>query len=145
MTVPRPMTSLITVQGNTPERHRQYREDPRFLYVGRANPRTGYQKSPLANPYRGPDAVWKFAEYADYMMRGEYLTDGMRVRAFVFRQAVASARGKILLCWCGDYSVGGPVGVRCHGVVLCHIAEGLPAPGVLTDSGGRPAPVRPLA
>ena len=126
-------TTAISVRGKDPV---ALRADPNFIYVGRAVPRIGWEKSKWANPFKvGMDfdrAMKIVAEGSGYnaLRRIRDADEAVRlfqlyawVRAWDVR-APDALRGKILGCWCGDWRPGEPE-IACHAVVLAKLADAM--------------------
>lgn len=97
------MTTVITVRSRD---RAALLADPSFVYVGRRC--AGWLASPWGNPFKGPEAVSRFAEW---LGRNEKLLSRL-----------PELKGKTLGCWCGTWKPGEPE-IPCHAVVLAKLAD----------------------
>lgn len=93
-------------------------DDPRYVYIGRRNPRAKLLGSPYANPFR----IGKDGNRAEVIER--YRT-WIRSRPELMQRAATELRGKTLVCWCAPE--------ECHGDVLAELAN-----GPLATEGNKP-------
>lgn len=137
-------TSVINLHG---QKHREsLLRDPSFVYVGRRS-RNGWPGSKWANPFKVDSAnavqilhtlQGKNPDPVKHVRFGIPLGSQDAVRLFslwIVRQpelmdALPELRGKVLGCWCCNWSPGETPEKPCHAVVLARLADGVPWEGV---------------
>ena len=122
-TMPQPRQPLQSPRvANVKDLPSDWQTDPRFVYIGRANPRLGLQASPFANPFRidkdrdREQAIAKFREY-------------LASRPDLQAKARAELCGKVLVCYCS------PSG--CHGDILAGLFAACPHCGSTDLASGK--------
>jgi hypothetical protein len=92
-------------------------DDPRYIYIGRANPTHHLPASPWANPYKLDRDTPQERE----RVIGQYAADlTKRLQDSGERARLEALRGKILVCWCSPK--------RCHGHALADALDAASTP-----------------
>lgn len=84
-----------------------WQQDPRYVYIGRANRSRGLRGSPLANPFKIGEDGDRAEVVALYRLMLNVRPD--------LQALIPALAGKLLVCWCAP--------LPCHGDVLADLAN----------------------
>lgn len=125
---------VVNVRGR---KYLEFGGESGVIYVGRAVPRAGYQRSRWANPWKVQDfaSAKECVDHYVHMVRvalGGSWSDGgscnlnTQYEADMFREGILSAhllKGRTLGCWCCDWDGTSEPSAPCHAVVLWKLAN----------------------
>lgn len=130
------VTTVINVRGR---KDLDFSGHDGVIYVGRAVPRAGYQRSRWANPWKASEfasahaCVEHYAQMVKHVLGYEVGNNyDMKIKTLyeveMFYEGIKTAcqlRGRVLGCWCCDWNGTGEPAAPCHAVVLARLADGL--------------------